>query len=297
MAYATGSKEHNVALRSLAKDRGILINERGFWSVKTNKRLGGTNEKTIYRLLDLPYYPPELREGTILHDTLPDLLTAKDLTCDLHHHTNWSGDADESYSINDAVWNAKNEGLDTIAITDHSYSSKFDDSTLNKFLNECKKASTASGIKVLAGVEVDITLDGTLQWKKKRLKQLDIVLAAIHKQHNRDVQARLIAAIKHPRVDVIAHPTGRLFGKRDIPHVDWSEVFRVAAKYDVAMEINGGDERLDLPSELITLAIERGCKFTLSSDSHSGGHIKYSLSNALGQARRAGLTSKHLLKF
>jgi DNA polymerase (family 10) len=294
MAYATGSKEHNVMLRSLAKQKGIKINEHGFW--KGTKRLGGKSEKTLYKLLDLPFCPPELREGTEARSKIPKLVEASDLSCDLHHHSCWSPDVSKEYTQVDVAMAAKNEGLEAVAITDHSYAPGFRHThALDDFIRKCRQAEKAAGVRVLAGVECDIMGDGSLQWNDNDLQRLDLVVAAIHKKHSVDVEHRLISAIKHPLVDVIAHPTGRMFGKRECDiSVNWKKVFKAAAKHNVALEINGGDDRLDLPAELISLAIEAGCKFTLSSDSHSGGHIRYSLSNALTQARRAGLRSKHL---
>lgn len=296
LCYATGSKEHNVALRERAKGMGIRVNEYGYFKESNGKRLGGSTEKELYELLDVPYCPPELREGSELRSKSRRILRASDLVCDLHHHSQWSHDADSEYEVIDAAKAAKKAGLTTLAMTDHSYAPSFKKpNALSKFIKQCRTAEKETGVRVLAGVECDIMADGSLQWPNGDLGKLDIVLAAIHKKHSTDVQSRLIAAIKHPLVSVIAHPTGRLFGRRDIPEgVDWSEVFRQAAKHNVSMEINGGDERLDLPAELVALAVTKGCTFTLSSDSHSGGHVRHSLDNALTQARRAGLLRKHL---
>jgi DNA polymerase (family 10) len=278
LQYFTGSKQHNIKLREMAVRAGIKINEYGVFKGPGEKRIGGKKEEDVYKALKLPFIPPELREDTgeieaALEGKLPDLVTLEDIKGDLHVHTNWS---DGSHDLGALVQAAKKKGYSYIAITDHTkglgVAHGLDEKRLAEEIGLIDTANKKlSGFRILKGTEIDIRSDGRLDLNDDALAGLDIVVASIHsgfKQTQEQITARLISAVRHPCVSVIAHPTGRLIGERDAYAVDMEAVLKEAAKYGVAMEINAYPLRLDLNDLHAKMAKELGVPLVISTDTH-----------------------------
>lgn len=290
LAYFTGSKEHNIALRKRANDLGHTLNEHGFFTL-AGQRWGGASEQELYQKLGLPWCPPELREGGELLTEIPTLITREDIDCDFHAHTTYSSDAIST--VMEMAMMAQKRGLKSLGLTDHvepNYGWTTEGITTR--YREIKEAEQATGIKIYASAEIGVDPDGKLI-DRIDLERQEYLIASIHRQHFNDPVGRLIEAMKHPRVKIIGHPTGRSIGRRDIPEADWDQLFQVASQRGVALEINGA--RLDLPVELIRRAKSFGCKFVLNSDAHSTEQFVWQ-DYSIMLARRAGLTKADLLK-
>lgn len=304
MAYFTGSKEHNIRLREMAVRAGIKINEYGIFRVKDNKRLGGEKEGDIYRLLGLPYIPPELREdnGEIeaaIEGSLPDLVEPEDIRGDLHVHTNYS---DGSHSLEELAEAARKRGYEYIAITDHTKGLGVARG-LNeeKIINELNAVRALNrkirGFKLLMGVEVDIRSDYTLDLPDEILKQLDIVVASIHsgfRQGREQLTKRLISAVNNHYVTVIAHPTGRLIGERDAYDIDMESVLKTAAEKGRAIEINAYPLRLDINDIYAKRAKEIGVPIAISTDTHITSQFDY-MRYGVSTARRGWLEKNDII--
>ena len=278
LQYFTGSKQHNIRLRQMAVRAGLKINEYGVFKGSSERKIGGAKEEDVYRALQLPWIPPELREdgGEIeaaKAGGLPDLVTIKDIRGDLHVHTRMS---DGSHDLDTIVQAAGERGYEYIAITDHTkglgVAHGLDEKRLAeeiRLIDDMNRRS--SRCKVLKGSEVDIRSDGKLDLPDRALAGLDIVVASIHsgfKQGREQLTRRLLAAVRNPNVSVIAHPTGRLIGERDAYDVDLEAVLREAAKYGVAMEINAYPLRMDLDDVHARRAKELGVPLVISTDTH-----------------------------
>lgn len=303
LAYLTGSKEHNVRLREMAVKRGLKINEYGIFGAD-NQRVGGENEEDIYRLLDLPFVVPELREdrGEIeaaLAGKLPQLVTLADLRGDLHVHSKWS---DGAHHLADLAEAAQKRGLSYFAITDHSQGLGIARGlTVERLLEQSEEVKAFNAehkeFRVLHGTEMDIQLDGSLDFPDEILKKLDIVVAAIHSGFGlpRDkMTARIVAAMRNPWVSIIAHPTGRLIGEREAYEVDMEEVLRVAKETGTAMEINSYPMRLDLSDNYVRRAKELGVAVAISSDTHYSNQFD-TLSYGISVAQRGWLEKGDVL--
>ncbi|HBG06879.1 MAG: DNA polymerase III [Geobacteraceae bacterium GWC2_58_44] len=277
LAYLTGSKAHNVRLREMALKRGLKINEYGIFQ-ENNQRVGGENEEDVYRLLDLPFIAPELREDSgeieaALAGKLPRLVTLADIRGDLHVHSKWS---DGAHTLADLAEAARQRGLSYIAITDHSQGLGVARGlTIERLMEQSREIKAFNleqkGFRVLHGTEMDIQGDGTLDFPDEVLKELDIVVAAIHSGFGfpkEKMTARIVAAMRNPWVSVIAHPTGRLIGEREAYEVDMEEVLRVAKETGTAMEINSYPLRLDLGDKYVRRAKELGVAIAISTDTH-----------------------------
>ena len=304
LMYFTGSKEHNVALRGRANDAGWTLNEYALTAIKGGRVIAQETEEEIYAKLKLPYIPPELRENTGEIEAaelgkLPDLIQLKDIRGDLQMHTTAS---DGKNTIEAMAEAARELGYEYIALTDHSkavtVANGLDD---KRTLAQIKKIRTAEkksgGIRLLASAEVDILKDGTLDLSDDTLAQLDVVVASIHSYMNLDRAAmteRLLAAIEHPCVDIIAHPTGRLLLRRESYDYDMEKILDAAKKHGVAMEINAYPDRLDLKDTQARLAKSKGVKLVISTDSHSTGNLRY-MKYGVTTARRAWLERKDVL--
>jgi DNA polymerase (family 10) len=285
IAYFTGSKEHNIALRTLANQKGYTFNEHGYYKA-TGERVGGATELELYELLGLPWCPPELREGDTLLAIVPDLVKSGDFWGDWHMHSTYSSDAKST--VMEMAVAAKAKGLKVIGFTDHvekQYQWRPED--IPKRREEIEAAISATGIQIYAGAEVGVNLDGTLV-DRIDLDAQDYLIASIHRSHAKEPVDRLIKAMTaHPKVMIIGHPTGRMLGRRDIPDDDWDRLFQACAINNVALEING--PRLDLPVNLIRRAKALGCKFVVNSDAHHTSQLTWQ-NYGITLARRAGLT-------
>jgi DNA polymerase (family 10) len=292
LAYFTGSKEHNIAMRQRALSFGLTLNEHGFAPVNGGPRTDGQTEEGIYKKLGLPWCPPEIREGGDLLAKIPNLITREDIYGDWHMHTHWSADARDS--VMDMAKAAAARGLKMIGLTDHTEKQYgWDPNKIDERRKQCEEASKAVGIPILAACETGVNKDGTLDWPDSYLQKMDYVIASIHKSHFADPVKRLSEAAKHPLVKIIGHPTNRIMGKRDIPEDDWAELFKICANEGVMVEINGA--RLDLPVGLIKIAKEQGCKFVLNGDAHSVRQLHWQ-DYAIMLARRAGITKDDLVR-
>jgi len=269
----------------MAVKEGLRINEYGIFRVEDEKKLGGKEEEDIYRILGLPFIPPELREDTgeieaALAGRLPKLVRLSDIKGDLHVHTKRS---DGSHDFDELIEAARTYGYEYIAITDHSKGLGIAHGLTEERLMEEKKEidglnKKLKGFKLLAGVEVDIRGDGKMDFPDEILKQMDIVVASIHsgfRQQRAQLTERLVSAMKNPYVSVIAHPTGRLIGERDPYDVDMDEVLRTAKETGTAMEINAYPLRLDLADVHVKAAKEMGVPIVISTDAHVTTQFNY----------------------
>lgn len=283
LLYFTGSKSHNIRLRELALRSGMKINEYGIFSEKKGEKLGGKSEGDIYRVLGLQYIPPEMREdrGEIdaaASGVLPHLVEIRDIRGDLHIHTDWSDGKD---GIEDIVNEAVKKGYRYMAITDHSKGLGIAGGLSAERLQEQRKLIDAINrkqkrIRLLAGVEVNIMTDGSLDMGLEVLQKLDIVIASVHSgfsQSREQITGRIVTAMRNPLVSVICHPTGRLIGEREGYEIEMDEILRVAAETGTAIEINAFPMRLDLQDTYVRSAKMLGVPLVISTDSHHTGQF------------------------
>lgn len=307
LQYFTGSKAHNIALRKLAVAKGWKLNEYGLYGPDDNAIAGG-DEDDVYRALGLEPIPPELREdaGELAAaaratagagpGSLPKLIELGDLRGDLHVHTDAS---DGTASLEQMVAAARARSLEYIAITDHARFAEVigghTPETLLAQIDEIAKLNkTLKGFRVLAGIEVNIQPDGSLDLPDDLLARLDWVVASIHshfRQTKEEMTARLLRAASNDHVDCLAHPTGRKIGERPPYDADWDLVFSAAAKHACALEINANPIRLDLSSDLARRAVAAGCKLSIGSDAHAPEHFDFLRLGVL-TARRGWATAK-----
>ena len=279
LQYFTGSKPHNIALRDLALERGLKLNEYGLFRAADDTRLAGETEEGIYEALGFPWVPPELREhrgelAAAAEGRLPALIERAHLRGDLHMHTT---ESDGKADLESMVLAARDAGLEYIAITDHSkalaMANGLDETRALAHAARIRELDRRSdGIRVLAGIECDILPDGTMDLAADCLAELDLVIASVHsalRQEEADITARVIRAIEHPWVDIVAHPTSRALLRREPSRLNIEQVVRAAAAHGVALEINCQVDRLDLSDVNARFARERGVKLVISSDAHS----------------------------
>lgn len=273
--HFTGSKEHNVRIRQLAKERGEKISEYGVENIQTGEVKTFQTEHQLFQHFSLPFIPPELREdGTEVECYQGGLIHLRDIKGDLHMHSTWS---DGAYSIREMAEACRKKGYQYMAITDHSQYLK----VANGLTRERLKAQAEeieqlnkefSDFTILKGVEMDILPDGTLDYPDGVLKELDFVIASIHSSFHQSqdiIMKRLIQALKNHHVDMIAHPTGRLIGKRNGYDVDIDMLIKLAKETDTILELNANPNRLDLCAEYLKKAQEHGVKIAINTDAHS----------------------------
>jgi DNA polymerase (family 10) len=302
LCYFTGSKTHNIRIRELAVRQGLKINEYGIF--KGEKRIGGDTEEDVFKAVGLPYIVPELREdrGEIEAaqvGQLPHLVELKDIRGDLHVHSKYS---DGTASFAEIARKAKVLGFSWVAVCDHSASLKvaggLSVADLQKKIHEIQEFNQKEGpVKLLCGTEVDIDSHGNLDYPDEILRQLDIVVAAIHtgfKQDQKTLTHRITTVMRNPHVHIIAHPTGRLMGERDPYAVDMEEIINVAAETGAALEINAYFKRLDINDIQAKTAKEKGCKLAIGTDSHIMEQMDF-MSLGVSVARRGWLTREDLL--
>lgn len=302
LQYFTGSKAHNIHLRSIGKAKGIKINEYGVF--KGEKKIGGREEKDVYEALGMIWIAPELREdrGEIEEAQkgyLPQLVEENEIKGDLHVHSKWS---DGTASIEEIARLAESRGYQYVAICDHTKSLKIthglDESRLMKQIEEIDRINEKmKGFRILKGTEVDILADGKLDISDRLLQSLDIVIAAIHsgfKQDRQKMTKRIIKALENPFVDIFAHPSGRLLGSREPYDVDIEEVMRAAKKFGKALEINAYYERLDLNDLYCRKAKEMGILLAIGTDAHHLDQM-WMISLGVAVARRGWLEKKDIL--
>ena len=302
LQYFTGSKEHNVRLRTIARDKGFKISEYGVFRTDNDKRVAGASEKEIYRTLGFDWMPPEMREDRgeldlAARHRVPELVALGDIRGDLHMHTRGS---DGMHTIEEvARYAKKNLPYAYIALADHSKSERvangMDEAQFLEQLRVIEKVDEKLGERfVKSGAEVDILPDGTLDLSDELLARLDFVTASIHSSFNRDNTERIIKACRNPYVAVIGHPTGRLIGSREAYPVDMHRVIEAAAETGTALEINAQPQRMDLNDEWAALARERGVKLVISTDMHQLSQFNFMKLGVL-IARRAWCTADDIL--
>jgi DNA polymerase (family 10) len=301
LCYFTGSKAHNIELRKIAQAKGLKLSEYGLFRGK--RRVAGATEEEVYRKLGLDWIPPELREarGEIelaARHALPDLVAVEDIRGELHAHTDAT---DGKAPLEDMVDGARRSGYRYLAITDHSkrvtMAMGLDARRLREQWERIDRLNQQlDGFTVLKGVELDILDDGTLDLPDDVLAEADYVVASLHYGASRraeDNTRRLVAAARHPHVDAIGHPTGRLLGRREAYPLDFDQVVAACADTGCLLELNGSPERMDLPDHLAAAAAEHGVRFVCSTDAHAVSHLGY-MRYAVALARRAGLTKEQV---
>ncbi|OKL38292.1 DNA polymerase/3'-5' exonuclease PolX [Domibacillus mangrovi] len=279
--HFTGSKDHNVKIRQIAKERNEKVSEYGVerqdGSVKTFD-----SEEALYNHFDLPWFPPEIREDGTETDKYKagTLIELSDIKGDLHMHTAWS---DGAFSIEEMIEACRARGYEYMAITDHSqYLKVANGLTVDRLLRQNEEIKEwnekYSDIEVLSGIEMDILPDGTLDYEDDVLKELDFVIASIHSsfsQPQKKIMDRLKTALHNPYVKLIAHPTGRIIGRRDGYSVDMEELIKIAAETNTALELNANPHRLDLSADHLKWAQDAGVKIFINTDAHAIEHLTF----------------------
>lgn len=276
LAYFTGSKAHNIRIRELGVQRGLKINEYGIF--RGDQRIGGREEEEVFAAVGLPWIPPELREdrGEIeaaQEGRLPQLVGYEEIQGDAHVHSKYS---DGHSSLEEIAAFAESLGLSWVGVCDHSQGLKVAGGVPVEVLMEKKRAiedfnRRSKRVKLIFGAEVDIRSDGTLDYPDEVLAELELVIAAIHtgfQQSEEQITSRAVAALSHPLVHVLAHPTGRLLGEREPYALDLKKVIETAARYGKALEINAFYNRLDLNDVHARAAKEAGVKLLIGTDAH-----------------------------
>jgi DNA polymerase (family X) len=320
LIHFTGSKEHNVKLRAIARDRGWSLSEKGFLRIdETGEPLTGdaaelrtfATEEDAYGFLDLPFIEPELREdgGEIeaaRAGRLPRLISGVDLRGDCHTHSEWS---DGVHTIEEMAEACRRRGYAYEVLTDHSQSlaiarglspgrvaeQRLIIAELNARFDREERDGTAppetppEGFRLLHGCELEVRADGTLDFNAALLATFDVVVASVHvsrRQSREELTRRTLNAIRSPHVDIIAHPSGRMIQSRDDLDLDWEAVYAAAAESGTALEMNGSPHRLDLSAERARRAVGAGCILTIDSDAHNTRELDY-VRWGISQARRA----------
>jgi DNA polymerase (family 10) len=309
LIYFTGSMGHNVRLRGIAGRKGLKLNEYGVFRASggagEGEKVAGRTEKDVYAALGMQFVPPELRESrgeveAAMQGSVPrDLVTEKDLRGDLHLHTDRT---DGKVSPRELIEEAIRSGYEYIAVTDHSrlvrIAGGLDGGELMEHAAFLKKLdSEYPEITVLTGVEVDILADGSLDLDDSVLRELDVVIAAVHSRFSfsrQEQTERVLRALDNKYVNALAHPSGRLITRRKPLDLDTDRVFRKAAERNIAMEINTHGERIDLNDVNASRARELGCRFIISTDAHGLEQMKL-MRYGVMTARRAWLRKKDVL--
>jgi len=281
--HFTGSKDHNVRMRQLAKERGEKISEYGVENVETGEILTFSSEEEFFKHFDLPFIPPEIREDGKEVESFTaneSLIELADIKGDLHMHTTWS---DGAHSIEEMAEACRARGYQYMAITDHSQYLKvaggLTRERLLKQKEEIKKLNEKyDDFLILSGVEMDILPDGTLDYDDELLAEMDFVIASIHSafsQPKEKIMDRLRTALENAHVDLIAHPTGRKIGRREGYDVDIDLLIQLAKKTHTALELNANPNRLDLAAEYLRKAQEAGVKILINTDAHKMDTLKH----------------------
>jgi DNA polymerase (family 10) len=312
LQYFTGSKEHNIALRKIAINKGLKLSEYGLF--RGPKNIASADEEDIYKKLGMAWIPPEMREdnGEIeaalrqaqgKPGSLPKIIGYGDIKGDLHVHCDWNGGSNSIEQISQA---AIKMGYDYVGISDHT---KFlhiehglDEKQLerrNREIDKINEKLSAAGVelRVLKGCEANIMADGSIDIKDYALAKLDFVIAGVHSQlkiPREKMTQRLIRAMKNPHVDIISHPTGRLIGKRDEYQIDFDEILKAARDTKTVLEINSYPERLDLKDVNIKKAKVAGVKMVINTDAHHIDQLKF-IKYGIAQARRGWAEKKDII--
>jgi len=304
LQYFTGSKDHNVTLRGIAIRKGFKLNEYGLFDKATEKFVAGKTEEEIYKKIGFPYIEPELRENhgefeAAQKKALPTLVGYDEINGDFHVHSLWS---DGNDSLEDIVLAAQQRGYKFIGLTDHSQSLKIanglSEERVKKKIAEVEKLRKKfPDLRIFCGTECDIKSDGTLDYPDNILKQFDFVYIGIHtafKMEKETMTKRIIRGMSNEQADFVAHPTGRLIGKRDPYEVDIEQLIDAARDTNTRLEINAYPDRLDLDDTHSKVAKEHGVGFVLGTDSHSIANLGF-MRFGIATARRGWLEKKDIL--
>lgn len=298
MVYFTGSKAHNIVIRGISRERGLKINEYGVF--KGSRLVCGRTEKEVYAAIDLPWIPPELREArgeieAARAGRLPKMIELKDIRGDLQMHTKYS---DGKNTVEEMVRACRERGYRYMAITDHSPALRMagvKPAELRKQFREIDRLQEKyDDIRILKSAEVDILEDGSLDLPDDILAAMDIVVISVHSKFNMtrsQMTRRIVRALRHPRVHVLAHPTGRLINRREPYPVDVERLVEVARDHGVMLELNAQPDRLDLRDFHLQMAREAGVKIVISTDAHGTAELDF-MRYGVDQARRGWLEKK-----
>ncbi|MBP1720592.1 MAG: hypothetical protein H6Q50_104 [Deltaproteobacteria bacterium] len=306
LQYFTGSKEHNIALRKIAIDRGFKLSEYGLF--KGSKNIAARTEEEIYRRLGLQWIPPEMREdrgeiGLAEGGKLPELVSEEDIRGDLHVHSDWDGG---SNSIEKIAETARERGYQYVGIADHTKFLKIERGLDEKKIRERnreidrlnergKKASLP--FRILKGCEANIMNDGSIDIRDEVLAELDFVIAGIHSQFKMtraEMTGRIIRALRNPHVDILSHPTGRILKRRDEYEADFDHLLKVAREEGKILEINAYPERLDLNDANIMKAVQAGVRMVVNTDAHHVDQLAV-MRYGVAQARRGWANKKDII--
>ena len=302
LQYDTGNKDHNIHLRTMAEKRGLKLNEYGIF--RDDTKVAGETEESVYSTLGLPWIPPEMREdqGEIelaAKGGLPTLVEDRDMHGEFHVHTNATDGLDPVETMVDT---ARARGYEYIGISDHSVSSTVAfgltaDAALARRDRFRELNRERKGFTVLLGTECDILDGGEMDYKDEVLKEFDFVIAAVHSRFTlpiHEMTARVVAAIRNPYVNILAHPTTRKIGQRDPVQIDLDELYEACASTGTAIEIDAYPDRMDLNGTQARAAKNAGCTISVDTDSHAKGHLAW-IRFGVGTARRAWLTREDVL--
>lgn len=304
LQYFTGNKDHNIKLREIAIKKGYKLSEYGLFYKKTNKLIASRTEQEVYKKLGMQYPEPEIRENrgeieAAIKNQLPKLLAYDDIKGDFHVHTKAT---DGTNTVEQLVDATKKLGYEYIAITDHSKNARIagglsDEEMLKHLKNIKSYAKKLKNFRLLAGSEVDILKNGDLDYSDKLLRQMDIVIAAVHsgfKSSREEMTNRILRAMDNENMDILAHPTGRLINQREPYEIDLQKIFKKAAEKNIYLEIDSLPERLDLKDVHIMAAKEFGAKFVIDTDTHSLETLHY-MELGIATARRGWCEKKDIV--
>ncbi len=295
MVYFTGSKAHNIVIRGISRERGLKINEYGVF--KGDELVGGKTEEEVFAAIDLPWIPPELREDrgeltAALEGRLPKIVELKQIRGDLQMHTHYS---DGKNTVEEMVEACRERGYKYMAITDHSPALAMAGLKPDDFRKQYREIDALQkkhdDIRILKSAEVDILGDGSLDLDDDLLAEMDVVVISVHSKFNmtrEQMTRRITRAMQHPKVNIVAHPTGRIINRREPYPVDVEELMKVARDHGVMLELNAHPERLDLRDFHLQMAREAGVKIVISTDAHRIAELDY-MSYGVDQARRGWL--------
>jgi DNA polymerase (family 10) len=305
MQYFTGSKEHNILIRSRALKLGLTLNEYGLFKLEDEERVAGETEEEVYAALGLPWIPPELRENSgeieaALEGRLPKLIELSDIRGDLHMHTT---ETDGRATLREMAEAAHALGYEYIAITDHSkalaMANGLDEKRAVAFAKQVRDLNKSGlPLRIFSGLECDIKRDGEMDLAEDALAELDIVVGSVHSHMNpeaAEMTGRLMRALESPTLRVMGHPTGRILLNRDPFPFDFERVASQAACRNVYLEINGSPERLDLSGAMVRTAKALGAKFAISTDAHQTKHLGANMPFGILTARRGWLEARDVL--
>ncbi len=304
LQYFTGSKQHNIDLRSRAERLGLSLSEYGITNLASGKLGKYTSEEAFYRRQGLDYIPPEIREGQ--HEialaeksALPHLIELSDIKGDLHMHSDWS---DGAVPLEKMITAARERGYQYVAVTDHSpglgIARGLNSQRLHQQMQLIGELNRKySDIRIFTGIEVDIRANGTLDVPDEILAELDVVVASVHSGLNQGIEQmtqRIISAVRNPHVDILGHPTCRILGEREPVELDMEAVFKAAIDHHTALEINALPSRLDLKDTHIYQARQMGVNLVISTDAHHPDHFNF-MRYGIGIARRGWCEAKNIL--